>query len=153
MIGPASDGHTALRKPNGQFVQPTGVFILNASGNLIGGSTTAAGNVISGNQNAGVFIFSHAGVSSGNIVQRNLIGLASGGSAGAGNNGYGVLFLNSPNNHVGRTGSVANRFGRNRIANFRSLSGPPAAIPATAAKGHAARKEGPERHRTGANTR
>ena len=42
-----------------------------------------------------------------------------------------ALILNSPNNQVGLTGSAANRFGRNRIANFRSLSGPAAATPAT----------------------
>ena len=93
IIGLASDGHSALRKPSGQFVQPTGVFILNASGNVIGGASSAARNVISGNQNAGVYIFSKAGVSSGNIVQQNLIGRAAGGSPGPGNNGYGVLLL------------------------------------------------------------
>jgi large repetitive protein len=160
VIGLAADGSGALRKSNGQFVQPTGVFILNASGNTIGGSTSAARNVISGNQNAGVYIFSQAGVSSGNIVKRNLIGLASGGSRGPGNNGYGVLFLNSAKNQVGLKGSAANRFGRNRIANFRSLSRPPGAIPATAAKSRSThdagaggshhllgRPAGPARHR------
>ena len=123
IIGPAANGHAALSKANGQFVQPNGVFILNASGNMIGGTTSASANVISGNQNSGVFIFSQAGVSSGNTVRRNLIGLAAGGGRGPGNNGYGVLFLNSPSNQVGLNGSSANRFGRNRIANFRKLSG------------------------------
>ncbi len=131
IIGLASDGTTALRKPNGQFVQPTGVFILNASSNTIGGTALALGNVISGNQNAAVYIFSQAGVSSGNIVQHNLVGLASGGTAGPGNNGYGVLFLNAPNNQAGVTGRAANRFGRNRTANFRSLTG--LALPSQAA--------------------
>ncbi len=137
IIGLASDGTTALRKPNGQFVQPTGVFILNASRNTIGGLTGAQGNVISGNQNAAVYIFSQAGVSSGNTVQHNLVGLASSGSAGPGNNGYGVLFLNAPNNQAGVTGPTANRFGRNRIATFRSLTGPALAVQAKTAQGRA----------------
>ena len=46
-----------------------------------GGKTAAAGNVISGNQNAGVYIISSSGVLSGNIVERNLVGLAMGGGA------------------------------------------------------------------------
>ena len=41
VIGLAADGRTALSTNNGQFVQPTGVFIDNASGNLIGGSSAA----------------------------------------------------------------------------------------------------------------
>ncbi len=135
VIGLASDGHSALRTPSGQFVQPTGVFILNASGNVIGGASSAARNVISGNQNAGVYIFSEAGISRDNVVEQNLIGRASGGSPGPGNNGYGVLLLDSPKNQAGQKGAAANLFGRNRIANFRSLTGPPAAVPATAAKG------------------
>jgi hypothetical protein len=134
-IGLAEDGNTALR--NGQVVQPTGVFILNASHNTIGGPDRKDGNTISGNQNAGVYIFSQAGVSKNNMVEGNLIGLPSGGVAGPGNDGYGVLFLDSPNNKVRLSGSAANLFGRNRIANFRSLTGPAAAVPVTAAKGQA----------------
>ena len=91
------------------FVQPTGVFILNASGNMIGG-TSGARNVISGNESAGVYILSRSGVASGNIVQGNLIGLAAGGGRGPGNNGYGVLLLNSPNNQV-----AAHRAGRESV--------------------------------------
>ena len=134
IIGLAANGAGALRKKNGQFIQPTGVFILNASNNVIGGSATAAENVISGNESAGVYIHSKAGVASGNIVQRNLIGLAAGGSRGPGNDGYGVLLLNASNNQVQRTGPAANRFGRNRIANYRKLSGPASATPFATAK-------------------
>ena len=128
-IGLAEGGITLLQ--NGQFVQSTGIFILNASGNKIGGKDTGDGNTISGNQNAGVYIFSQAGVSSNNIVEGNRIGLASGAGPGPGNNGYGVLFLNAPHNQPGTSGPAANRFGRNRIANFRSLTG--LAVPAQAA--------------------
>jgi hypothetical protein len=159
MIGPASNGKTALMT-NGRFVQPTGVFIMNASRNSIGGTTSATGNVISGNQNAGVYIFSQAVVSSKNVVQRNLVGLSSGGGQGPGNNGYGVLLLSSPNNLVRLTGAAANRFGRNLIANFRKLTQPTAATRVKAAKSRAqiaspgssahqrlAHPPGPMRHR------
>jgi hypothetical protein len=121
IIGLASDGQTAFTS-NGLFVQPFGVFILNASGNMIGG-TSGARNVISGNESAAVYIVGRSGVASGNIVQGNLIGLSISGGAGPGNNGYGVLLLNAPNNQAPLTGPAANRFGRNRIANFRKLSG------------------------------
>jgi hypothetical protein len=145
LIGLAADGHTAVRKNNGQFVQTTGVFIENASGNLIGGSSAGAGNVISGNQMAGVYIRSHGGVSGGNIVQGNRIGLASGSGRGPGNNGYGVLLIDSPRNEVDRTGSAANRFGRNSFGNYRSLTG---ASAATSGSLHTAlHPAGPARHR------
>ena len=101
-----------------------------------------------------VYILGRSGVASGNTVQGNLIGLAVGGGRGPGNNGYGVLFLNAPNNQAPLTGPAANRFGRNRIANFRKLSG----AAATKAKTHAAattngshsramHPHGPARHR------
>jgi len=134
IIGLAANGRTAMVKANGQFVQPTGVFILNASGNVIGGPSSGTGNVISGNQSAAVYILSRSGTASGNIVQRNLVGLAQGGARGPGNNGYGVLVLNSPNNSVVLKGPAGNRFGRNRIANFRKLTGTASASP-IAAKG------------------
>jgi hypothetical protein len=154
IIGLASNGHTALTK-NGQFVQPHGVFILDASGNMIGGSTSGSGNTISGIETVGVYIVSDVGTSSGNVVQRNLIGLAANGSRGPGNNGYGVFLLNSPNNTVPLTGAAANRFGRNRTANFRNPSAPKTKAKAKAAKHHADRaavtdgSHQQERHPTG----
>ena len=125
IIGLDSNGHKALMK-NRQFIQETGVFIYNASNNSIGGSTPGTGNVVSGNQNVGVYVFSDSGGSSRNTIQSNLIGLAQGGGAGPGNNGYGVVLFNAPSNQVRRTGARANRFGRNRIANFRTLADPTA---------------------------
>ena len=75
------NGQTSLDgNRTGCSVQPTGIFILNASGNVIGGATPGAGNVISGNESAGVYIFNGAGASSGNVVEGNLIGLSAGGS-------------------------------------------------------------------------
>src|SRR5262249_37566398 len=50
----------------------TGVFIDNSPNNLIGGTVAGAGNVISGNLQAGIHIFNN--LSSGNLVEGNLIG-------------------------------------------------------------------------------
>ncbi len=153
LIGLAADGQTALQSRNGQFVQPTGVFIENASGNLIGGSSAGDGNVISGNQMVGVYILSRGGISSGNVVNGNFVGRSSGGGPGPGNNGYGVLILDSPGNVVTRTGSAANHFGRNSFGGYRSLSGPAAKTSATSAKAHdvhhaALHPAGPARHQS-----
>ncbi len=124
IIGLAEDGRSAFRRSDGLFVQPVGVFIQAASGNVIGGSVAGAGNVISGNESAGVFILSRAGTSQANSVQGNFIGLNENGSPGPGNDGYGILLDNAPSNPIGRTGSAANRFGRNGIADIRKYSGP-----------------------------
>ncbi len=98
-----------------------GVSLNSASWNLIGGASPGEGNIISGNTNAGVWLFRAAATN--NVVQGNLIGtdatglvavrnltsgvlveaprnLIGGGSSGAGNvisgNGYiGVWLLNS----------------------------------------------------------
>jgi len=123
-IGLAENGQSALRGSRGLFVQSVGVFIQAASGNVIGGSAAGAGNVISGNESAGVFILSRAGISRGNSIQGNSIGLAENGSPGPGNDGYGILLDNAPNNPIGRAGAAANRFGRNGIANTRNYVGP-----------------------------
>ena len=83
---------------------------------------------------AGVYIDGKSGVSSGNVVEGNLIGQASGGIPGPGNNGYGVLLLDSPSNTVLQIGSAANRFGHNSFGNYRSLTGPAARTSVTAAR-------------------
>jgi titin len=124
-IGLAANGQNALRGNRGLFVQSVGIFIQAASANVIGGSSQGAGNVISGNESAGVFILSRAGVSQGNSVQGNFVGGQSNGSASPGNDGYGVLLDNAPRNSIGRTGAAANRFGRNGIATIRNYLGPP----------------------------
>ncbi len=124
IIGLAGDGRGVLRKGNGLFVQPEGIFLQDASGNVIGGTAAGAGNVISGNESAGIFILGRTGVSRGNIVESNLIGLGPGGSPGPGNDGYGVLLANAQHNQVQRAGPAANRFGRNGIASVRHVTGP-----------------------------
>jgi len=71
-IGIRKNGETAL--PN-----PYGVLVVIASSNIIGGSETYAGNVISGNTNANVYIGQPTATA--NIVKGNHIGTNAAGSA------------------------------------------------------------------------
>jgi hypothetical protein len=123
-IGLAADAQGVFRSSNGLFTEQYGVFLQDASGNMIGGAAPGTANVISGNQAAGVFILSRSAGSSGNVVQGNDIGAGLGGSSGPGNTGYGVLLFNAPGNQVVVTGPAANVFGANGIQNFRNYSGP-----------------------------
>jgi streptogramin lyase len=77
----------------------TGVLIDGASGNIIGGTTPAAGNVISGNLGDGVTITGSG--ASGNVVAGNTIGTNSSGTV-AEANATGVIIENgATNNTVG----------------------------------------------------
>ncbi len=84
-----------------------GVRIDLGSGNTIGGTTPGAGNVISGNGNAGVDLFD----ASGNFVQENILGLNRTGNAAIPNS-IGVQIVSSggtaSNNTIGgiATGNV-----------------------------------------------
>src|SRR5262249_13163484 len=96
-IGVAADGHTALANA------PYGIA-LSGGQNLIGGTAADAGNVISGNTNAGILI-----ISSGNTVQGNLVGTDATGTSAVSNGAQGI-FVNgrsvlSPaaNNLIGGT--------------------------------------------------
>jgi hypothetical protein len=134
-IGLAADGRGVFRDNRGLFTQRNGIFILDASDNLIGGNAGSTGNVISGNQAAGVLIQQRSGTSSGNTIDGNFIGQGPSGTTGPGNAGYGIALVNAPNNSIGRSGSAANRFGRNGIADFRNYSGPvPGSAVQTAAR-------------------
>ena len=73
-----------------------GEFGSNANNNLIGGTTPAARNVISGNGSSGVeFNFA-----TGNIIQGNFIGLAANGTTALGNSGSGVAVGAFTSNHL-----------------------------------------------------
>jgi titin len=129
-IGLAADGRGVFRDSRGLFTQGYGIFILDASGNAIGGSTAGAGNVISGNESAGILIQRQTGKASGNVIDGNFIGSVPGGATGPGNDGYGIALVNAQNNPIGRTGSAANHFGRNGISNIRVFFGAVPAEPA-----------------------
>ncbi len=80
-----------------------GVNIFNgASGNIIGGTATGAGNAISGNSDQGVSI-QDAGTAN-NLVQGNIIGLNAAGTAAVPNGYSGVgIFTGAQSNLVGGT--------------------------------------------------
>src|SRR5262249_50389678 len=60
-------------------------------GNMIGGTTAAARNVISGNRDFGVDFFAFGPGATGNFVQGNFIGTDATGAAPLGNGGAGVI--------------------------------------------------------------
>jgi len=66
-----------------------GEFASLSNGNLIGGTTPAARNIISGNGNAGILFEFQA---ADNIVRGNFVGLAADGTTVIANNGFGVGF-------------------------------------------------------------
>jgi uncharacterized repeat protein (TIGR01451 family) len=80
-----------------------GVRIEAAHNNTVGGTTSGARNVISGNSSIGVQV--PAG-SAGNRVEGNYVGTNAAGTDALGNNVYGVL-ITGPNNTVGGTTSGA----------------------------------------------
>jgi hypothetical protein len=90
------------------------VLISGSSNNTIGGSVTAARNVISGNATAGVTV---TGGSSNNI-KGNYIGLAADGQSPLANAGNGIAFSNntSGNNVGGTTQADANVISANGLA-------------------------------------
>ena len=95
-IGIDADGTTAA--PNGDY----GIEIDGSDNNRIGGTTSGAGNVLSGQTTGGVFIGA-SGVS--NLIQGNLIGTDVNGTADLGNGVNGVEINNADNNTIG--GSTA----------------------------------------------
>jgi parallel beta-helix repeat protein len=96
-IGTTVYGNAAL--PN----DDAGVFINGGADNVIGGTVTGAGNVISGNKSTGVAIASGA---TRNLVQGNRIGTDAAGIAAVPNIGAGIDISGgggSPNNLIGGT--------------------------------------------------
>jgi uncharacterized repeat protein (TIGR01451 family) len=95
-----------------------GVRISAAANTLIGGATSAAGNVISGNRENGVLISAN-----GTRVQGNFIGTQSGGASALGNMLDGVN-VSGNNNTIGGTGSgEGNTIAFNGRAGVAVLSG------------------------------
>ena len=88
-----TDAGGTLDQGNAQF----GVNLVASANNLIGGTTTTARNVISGNNFGGVQIDF-----SGNTVQGNYIGTDKDGEAVLGNSGHGVniIFSGATNNSI-----------------------------------------------------
>ena len=101
-VGTNAAGTAAV--PN-QGIQ-SGVFILNAPGNTVGGTAAGAGNVISGNaQHALTLVGSTA---TGNQIQGNFIGTAANGTSPLANTGIGIDIVTAPGNTVGGAGNARN---------------------------------------------
>ncbi|MGH9943651.1 MAG: Calx-beta domain-containing protein, partial [Pyrinomonadaceae bacterium] len=78
-----------------------GVYVFNSSNNVIGGTTAAARNVISGNRFPGIRL---GGVfTNGNHIQGNFFGTDATGNADLGNQSNGVAVIDGTNNVVGGT--------------------------------------------------
>ena len=99
-----------------------GVALYNASGNQIGGSDSAARNLVSGNGTSGVHLYG-AG-STGNLVQGNYIGTDVSGSLAVGNVLDGILLDGVSSNAIGGistgSGNVICRNGRFGVELARS---------------------------------
>ena len=74
-----------------------GVYFSKTMDNLLGGTEAGARNVISGNNNVGVFVYS----GSGNTIQGNYVGADLTGAVDLGNGSYGVLLNNTTDNTIG----------------------------------------------------
>jgi hypothetical protein len=97
-----------------------GVFIRDASENVIGGATTAAGNVVSGNHSSGVAI---SGLATGNRVLGNRIGLASPSALPLGNVGDGVRVSAIGNVIGGTQAGAGNVIAHNGLAGVVIVTG------------------------------
>ena len=96
LVGTNADGTAGLG--NGS----DGIEIENASGNLIGGVSTADRNVISGNAGNGVLIVQFPNLSaSNNHILGNVIGTNAAGTAALGNLGSGVELIDGSADFVG----------------------------------------------------
>jgi len=88
--------------PGNRFM---GIGIENASGNQIGGATSAARNIVAGNALGGMYVYRPG--ATGNQIQGNLIGLLAD-ETPAGNGGVGVWILEGSRNLIGGTGAATN---------------------------------------------
>ena len=94
LIGTDASGAVALANQNG------GIYIFDASSNLIGGTLGAGGNVISGNGADGLYVSG----GNGNWIVGNFIGTDADGVSALGNLWHGIEFLNAAGgNRVGGT--------------------------------------------------
>lgn len=110
LIGLALSGTTSLSNLN------NGIVLFGSGGNLIGGPTAAARNVISGNGASGVYL--NGAAATGNIIQGNRIGTGSAGTNAVGNlAGDGITLNGAPNNLI-----ISNVISGNGLAGI-SISG------------------------------
>ncbi|MCX6889984.1 MAG: right-handed parallel beta-helix repeat-containing protein, partial [Verrucomicrobia bacterium] len=82
-----------------------GIAVYNSSGNQLGGASTGARNVISGNTNSGVYLYGSA--TTGNSVLGNYIGASSAGTAAIPNVYDGITVDGAGGNTIGGTNAGA----------------------------------------------
>lgn len=89
LIGPDVTGTQDIgNSVDGGIADSGGVYVINATNTTIGGTTAAARNVISGNEEGGVVFVDDSG--SGNVLEGNYIGVDATGEAAMGNYDAGV---------------------------------------------------------------
>lgn len=94
------------RSGNTAIANAIGVQVLDSITTVIGGASPALGNVISGNSSHGVLISGPQ--STGCVVQGNLVGLSSDGTAALGNGGSGLVVSNgAAGTRIGTLGTAA----------------------------------------------
>ncbi|MDQ1522874.1 MAG: hypothetical protein QOE47_798 [Pyrinomonadaceae bacterium] len=103
-IGTDLSGLNPQPAPLNGAIESQGILIDSSLNNVVGGTTAASRNVISGNREVGVLIERSGRLTpTGNLVQGNYIGLNASGNAAFGNGGNGVVFLAGSDNIVGGT--------------------------------------------------
>jgi len=113
LIGTDAAGMVAISPANPGSAR-NGITIRNgADNNIIGGTTAAERNVISGNQDDGVFIASTAGA--GNVILGNYIGVDITGAAALGNAGQGIEIQGGGNTIGGTAPGAGNVISSNGI--------------------------------------
>ncbi len=101
-----------------------GIHIVNTPNNIIGGTTAAARNLISGNGISGLFL--EGGSSTGNTIQGNYIGTTLNGAAALGNGFDGIELFSGSNNLIGGTVPGATNLISGNMGNGVSITGPSA---------------------------
>jgi titin len=97
-VGTDVTGQVAL--PNG-----SGINVVTSNNNVIGGTTPAARNLVSGNRGAGISVYTGA---SNNLVEGNYVGTDVSGTFSVGNGyGVGVYGVNTTANTIGGTAAGA----------------------------------------------
>jgi len=94
-----TDTTGTIARGNGSF----GIWV-ESSGNQIGGSKIINGNVISGGNDTGIYIYN----TSSNVVQGNYIGISATGASALGNNNNGVMIDGGSGNLIGGPGNARN---------------------------------------------
>jgi titin len=102
-----TDTTGTLARGNGSF----GIWV-ESSGNLIGGRKAINGNVISGGNDTGIFIYN----TSSNVVQGNYIGISANGASALGNNVNGITIDESSGNLIGGPSGARNFISGNGVS-------------------------------------